>query len=185
MIGLKISRQFLNQWEPNPKTNHIFSTCDSSRAMSKLQVIATNSDWFIALFAPVVIGRSNYSDVGFSDSHLKTAELTKQFMEFRVPTFLQSPLNFSSLFADRMGNVNLIIHTWFLLRKQSTSVTTLNSSDHPQTRTLSADKVPPFSVHCLPTDIAGANTTLKSVPEITGVTSTSSVPRLVNRNKKG
>ena len=33
----------------------------------QLQVIARNSDWFIALFAPVVIGRSNY----FFDSHLK------------------------------------------------------------------------------------------------------------------
>ena len=28
-------------------------------------MISRNSDWFIALFAPVVIGRSNYSDVGF------------------------------------------------------------------------------------------------------------------------
>ena len=25
-----------------------------------------NSDWFTALFAPVVIGRSNYFDIGFS-----------------------------------------------------------------------------------------------------------------------
>ena len=33
----------------------------------QLQVIARNSDWFIALFAPVVIGRSNY----FFDGHLK------------------------------------------------------------------------------------------------------------------
>ena len=33
----------------------------------QLQVIARNSDWFITLFAPVVIGRSNY----FFDSHLK------------------------------------------------------------------------------------------------------------------
>ena len=32
----------------------------------KLQVIARNSDWFIALFAPVVIGRSNYFGIGFS-----------------------------------------------------------------------------------------------------------------------
>ena len=32
---------------------------DFSRALSKLQVIVGNSDWFIALFAPVVIGRGN------------------------------------------------------------------------------------------------------------------------------
>ena len=37
-----------------------------SRALSKLQVIARNSDWFIALFVPVVIGRSYYFGTGFS-----------------------------------------------------------------------------------------------------------------------
>ena len=41
-------------------------TRDFSRAFTKLQVIARNSDWFIALFAPSVIGRNNYSDIGFS-----------------------------------------------------------------------------------------------------------------------
>ena len=30
-----------------------------SRALSELQIIARNCDWFIALSAPVVIGRSN------------------------------------------------------------------------------------------------------------------------------
>ena len=48
-------------------------TRDFSNALSKLQVIARNSDWFIAMFAPVVIGRSNYFGIGFFDSHLKTA----------------------------------------------------------------------------------------------------------------
>ena len=37
-----------------------------SRASSKLQVIVRNSDWFIALFAPVVIGWSDYYGIGFS-----------------------------------------------------------------------------------------------------------------------
>ena len=44
-----------------------------SCALSKLQVISRNSDWFIAQFVPVVIGRSNnYIGFGFFDSHLKT-----------------------------------------------------------------------------------------------------------------
>ena len=34
-------------------------TRDFSRATSELQVIARNCDWFIVVFAPVVIGRSN------------------------------------------------------------------------------------------------------------------------------
>ena len=34
-------------------------TRNFSRALSELQVIARNCDWFIALSAPVVIGRSN------------------------------------------------------------------------------------------------------------------------------
>ena len=32
---------------------------DVSRAFSKFKVTVRNSDWFIALFAPVVIGRGN------------------------------------------------------------------------------------------------------------------------------
>ena len=41
-------------------------TRDISRASSELQVIARNCDWFIALFASVVIGRSNCFGFGFS-----------------------------------------------------------------------------------------------------------------------
>ena len=41
-------------------------TRDFSRASSELQVIARKCDWFIALFAPVVIGRSNCFGFGFS-----------------------------------------------------------------------------------------------------------------------
>ena len=71
VIGLKDSRQFLNQWNAKPKP---IAPCtrDFSRASSELQVIAGNCDWFIALFAPVVIGRSNCFGFGFL-SHLKTA----------------------------------------------------------------------------------------------------------------
>ena len=45
------------------KTNR--AMYDFSRALSKLQVIARNCDWFIALFVPVVIGRSNCFGFGF------------------------------------------------------------------------------------------------------------------------
>ena len=47
------------------KTNRT-CTRDFSRALSELQVIARNCDWFIAMFAPVVIGRSNCYGFGFS-----------------------------------------------------------------------------------------------------------------------
>ena len=40
-------------------------TRDFSRAFSKLQVIGRNSERFIAMFAPVVIGRTNYFGIGF------------------------------------------------------------------------------------------------------------------------
>ena len=39
-----------------------------SRALSKLQAIAPNSDWSIALFAPVVIGGSNFFSIGLLQS---------------------------------------------------------------------------------------------------------------------
>ena len=60
MIGLKDSRQFFSQWEAKPKP---IAPCtrDFSRALNKLQVIARNCDWFIALFAPVVVGRGNFA----------------------------------------------------------------------------------------------------------------------------
>ena len=65
VIGLKDSRQFFNQWEAKPKP---IAPCtrDFSRALSKFQIISRNCDWFIALFAPVVIGRSNCFGFGFS-----------------------------------------------------------------------------------------------------------------------
>ena len=40
-------------------------TRDFSRALSELQIFAWNCDWFIALLAPVVIGRSNCFVFGF------------------------------------------------------------------------------------------------------------------------
>ena len=53
--------------EANPK---LIAPCkrDFSRALSdlKFQIIARNCDWFMALFAPVVIGRSNCFGFGFS-----------------------------------------------------------------------------------------------------------------------
>ena len=39
---------------------------DFPRALNKLRVISVNSDWFIAPFAIVVIGRSNYIGIAFS-----------------------------------------------------------------------------------------------------------------------
>ena len=65
LIGLKDSRQFFNQWNAKPKP---IAPCtrDFSRASSELQVISRNCDWLIALFAPVVIGRSNCFGFGFS-----------------------------------------------------------------------------------------------------------------------
>ena len=65
VIGLKDSRQFFNQWDAKPKP---IAPCtrDFSRASSELQVIARNCDWFIALSAPFVIGRSNCFGFGFS-----------------------------------------------------------------------------------------------------------------------
>ena len=63
MIGLK--DQFFKQSESKPKP---IARCtrDFSRASSEFQVMARNSDWFMALFVPVVIGQSDYFGFGFS-----------------------------------------------------------------------------------------------------------------------
>ena len=63
VIGFKDSRQIFNQWKAKPLapcTRHF------SCALSELQVIAMNCDWFVALFAHAVIGRSNCFGFGFS-----------------------------------------------------------------------------------------------------------------------
>ena len=70
VIGLKISHQFINQWEGRPKPI-VTCTRDFFRALSKLHGIAKNLDWFMALFAPAVIGRSNYFGICFTALSLK------------------------------------------------------------------------------------------------------------------
>ena len=62
VIGLKISCQPVSQpMTSRTKTNCTLCTHNNfSRTLSKLQVIAKNSDWFITLFAPVVTGWGNY-----------------------------------------------------------------------------------------------------------------------------
>ena len=67
VIGLKDSRQFFNQWEAKRKAIPP-CTRDFSRSLSELQEIARNSDWFTALFAPVVIGRVRKDQVNISTS---------------------------------------------------------------------------------------------------------------------
>ena len=67
VIGLKESHQFFSQWEAKLKPKPIAAcTRDFSRASSEFQIIARNCDWFIVLFVPVVIGRSNCFGFGFS-----------------------------------------------------------------------------------------------------------------------
>ena len=58
VIGQQNSRHFFNQWKANTKP---IATCTRafSRALRRLHVIASNSDWLMALFWPVVIGLSN------------------------------------------------------------------------------------------------------------------------------
>ena len=52
------------------KTNGTIYTLDLSRALSELHVIAESCDWFIALSAPVVIGRSSCFGFGFGFSRV-------------------------------------------------------------------------------------------------------------------
>ena len=78
VIGLKDSRQFFNQWESKPKPIAP-RTRDFSRASSELQVIARNSDWFIALSDPVVIGRSNWLVLVFRQSFENRSNLRRNW----------------------------------------------------------------------------------------------------------
>ena len=66
-------------------------TRDFSRASSKLQLIATNCDWFIAPFVPVMIGRSNCFGFGFSTviwKPLYSCVIASAFVLFCLQTHL-------------------------------------------------------------------------------------------------
>ena len=61
---------FFQPMRSKGKTNRTlyarFFPCFEHVLLSKLQFVARDSDWLIAQFAPVVIGRSNYLVIGFS-----------------------------------------------------------------------------------------------------------------------
>ena len=82
VIGLKIWRQFFNQWEEKQKP--------ISRTLSRLHVIALNSDWHIALSTPLVIGSSNYSGLGFTTVNRKGLylQLPTQYHSFLIFYFV-------------------------------------------------------------------------------------------------
>ena len=58
MIASTISLQFFSHWDAKPTA---LCKHDLSRVLSKFQVITGNSNWFIALFARVVIGQGYYA----------------------------------------------------------------------------------------------------------------------------
>ena len=65
MIGLNVLCKFFSQKEAKQKPIALF-THDFSHASSKLLVLSRNSDWFMALFASVLIGLSSYFGFGFT-----------------------------------------------------------------------------------------------------------------------
>ena len=64
MIDFKVSQRSLTDEKQNQSNQTLYAL--SSRALIKSHVIARNSDWFIALFAPDVIGRSKHFGICFS-----------------------------------------------------------------------------------------------------------------------
>ena len=69
-----------------------------------------NSDWFIALFAPVVIGRSNYFGIGFSTVIRKS--LFKNIFKQHFPSASNQPVTLS--FRDDYGctQLNKSVFNW-------------------------------------------------------------------------
>ena len=66
-MSYSIWASFFNQVEVKPKP---ITLCKHGFfcTLSNLQVITRNSDWFIVLFAPVVIGQSNHFGIVFRQS---------------------------------------------------------------------------------------------------------------------
>ena len=64
---VKLTKYFTPSSKQNQNQLHLVCAIFPAR-VSSLKEIPWNSDWFIALFAPVVIGRSNYNSTGFRRS---------------------------------------------------------------------------------------------------------------------
>ena len=62
VIAIATLRDWLKRLAP------VFQPMRIKTSLSELQIIAANCDWFIALSAPAVIGRSNCFGFGFSFS---------------------------------------------------------------------------------------------------------------------
>ena len=61
------------------RPSFIHCTRDYSHVLNKLQVIARNFDWSIALFLPGVIGRNNGFGIGLGQSfELRSIELSNR-----------------------------------------------------------------------------------------------------------
>ena len=60
-----------------------------SRSLSKFKVIAMSSDWFIALFARLVIGRCSYFAIGFSTVIWKplSCQALRRAADYVIPEF--------------------------------------------------------------------------------------------------
>ena len=77
----KLTKYFTLSSKQNQNQSHLVRAIFPAR-VSKLRVIPWNSDWFIVLFAPVVIGRSNYFGSGFRQS------FENRFMYKPIPLLL-------------------------------------------------------------------------------------------------
>ena len=68
VIAITTLKRLEPNFQPMRRKPKPITPCTShfSRALSVLQVIARNCDWFIVLFAPAVIGRSNCFGFSFS-----------------------------------------------------------------------------------------------------------------------
>ena len=128
----------MNQWlrfyRWEAKTNRtLFSYSWFFPLLRKWQVIARNSDWFVTLFAPVVIGRSVYLVVVFRQwvsewvSECNNRALNRNSADFRsdVPRSLKLPVgrHFSPFLLSSRGPDWYLIFSSHYMRSASGNLT--------------------------------------------------------------
>ena len=86
VFGLKSSHQLFNQWRGKPKPIPP-CTRDSPRAFRKLQVIAKKIECLMALFAPVVLGRSMFVFRQLFENHSNNYTIIEQSKILLSETF--------------------------------------------------------------------------------------------------
>lgn len=109
VVVMQNLHHFFNKWEAKPKPNKSYLPA-SSHPWHQLYgyVDASSSDWFIALFASVMIGQNHYSEFGLTTLNFKTFCWNVDFICFACSFFSVPPSTYI------ISSLLWWLYTWYI-----------------------------------------------------------------------